>query len=91
MAVIKVVLASLLSLYKVLAELVRVTLVLRGIISWGNVLLQNLAQASLGGKRAAQWIAEQTNGYSGADLHELATEAARHSVQSMSSALSGLR
>lgn len=54
-------------------------------------MLQNLALASLQGKRPAQWIAEQTDGYSGADLHELATEAARYSVLSMTNALSGLR
>lgn len=54
-------------------------------------LSNNLALASLQGKRPAQWIAEQTDGYSGADLHELATEAARYSVLSMTNALSGLR
>lgn len=54
-------------------------------------LMQNLAMSSLEGKRPAQWIAEQTRGYSGADLHELATEAARNSVLSMTSALATLR
>ena len=54
-------------------------------------LLQNLAMSGLEGKRPAQWLAEQTNGYSGADLHELATEAARNSVLSMTSALATLR
>jgi len=54
-------------------------------------LLQNLAMSRLEGKRPAQWLAEQTQGYSGADLHELATEAARNSVLSMTSALATLR
>ncbi len=54
-------------------------------------LLQNLAMSGLEGKRPAQWLAEQTKGYSGADLHELATEAARNSVLSMTSALATLR
>lgn len=53
--------------------------------------LQNLAMSGLEGKRPAQWLAEQTKGYSGADLHELATEAARNSVLSMTSALATLR
>ena len=55
------------------------------------VALQNVQQSSLDGKRPLQWIAEQTDKYSGADLHELATEAARHSVRSTTSLLSGLR
>ncbi|KAL0021947.1 hypothetical protein WJX79_011011 [Trebouxia sp. C0005] len=54
-------------------------------------LMQNEAMPDLESKRPAQWLAEQTNGYSGADLHELATEAARNSVLSMTSALATLR
>ena len=55
------------------------------------VLMQNREQSSLGGKRPLQWVAEQTSRYSGADLHELATEAARHSVRQTTAVLSSLR
>ena len=48
-------------------------------------------QSGLDGKRAVQWIAEQTDGYSGADLRELAVVAARHSVSSVTNALEALR
>lgn len=53
--------------------------------------MQNETVSTLEGKPAVQWIAEQTDGYSGADLHELAAEAARHSVVSVTSALDALR
>lgn len=42
--------------------------------------MQNGSLPSLAGKRPLQWIAEQTEGYSGADLHQLAAEAARISL-----------
>ena len=64
---------------------------LLSIASFLCVALQNVQLSSLDGKRPLQWIAEQTEKYSGADLHELATEAARHSVRSTTSLLSGLR
>ena len=44
--------------------------------------MQNNALSSLGGMRPLQWIAEQTEGYSGADLHSLAAEAAQNSLES---------
>lgn len=53
----------------------------------GPAMMQNCSISSLEGKRPVQWIAEQTEGYSGADLHELAAEAARHSVQSVTQSL----
>lgn len=43
--------------------------------------MQNKPLSSLEGKRPLQWIAEQTDGYSGADLHELAVEAAQNSTE----------
>ena len=55
------------------------------------VLMQNCKENSLGGRRPLEWIAEQTSRYSGADLHELATEAARHSVRQTTAILSSLR
>lgn len=43
--------------------------------------MQNNTLPTLGGKRPLQWIAEHTLGYSGADLHELAAEAAQISIE----------
>ena len=63
-------------------------------IVWLNVMMlavQNQSMAELDGRRPLQWVAEETEGVSGADLHELASEAARISVQSMTSALASLR
>ena len=48
----------------------------------GCAVVQNGSLPSLGNKRPLQWIAELTNGYSGADLFELAAEAAQNSVES---------
>ena len=45
--------------------------------------VQNASLPSLGNKRPLQWIAELTEGYSGADLYELAAEAAQNSIESM--------
>ncbi|KAL3148914.1 hypothetical protein ABBQ32_001782 [Trebouxia sp. C0010 RCD-2024] len=50
-------------------------------------LLQKQPLSGLGGKRPLEWVAERTEGYSGADLHELSAEAARHSVLSVTQSL----
>lgn len=45
--------------------------------------MQNDPITSLGGKRPLQWLAEQTEGYSGADLLVLVVEAVRNSIASI--------
>lgn len=50
-------------------------------------VMQKQPLSGLGGKRPLEWVAERTEGYSGADLHELSAEAARHSVLSVTQSL----